>query len=87
MGLASWGLDCRHPVYPSIFTRVDYFSNWIHKTQRLTPSPDPTYAPQTQSPEQPLQAASSAGRGTALIPPQTWLLLLFALRDPWQALW
>ncbi|EFB24829.1 hypothetical protein PANDA_022335 [Ailuropoda melanoleuca] len=37
VGLASWGLDCRHPIYPSIFTRVDYFSNWIHKTQRLTP--------------------------------------------------
>ncbi|XP_045628349.1 putative serine protease 47 [Ursus americanus] len=84
VGLASWGLDCRHPLYPSVFTRVDYFTDWIHKTQRLTPTPDPTSAP--QSPEQPLQAASSAGRGTALIPPQTWLLLLFALRDPRQAL-
>ncbi|XP_045879219.1 putative serine protease 47 [Meles meles] len=86
VGLASWGLDCRHPVYPSVFTRVNYFTNWINKIRRLTPPPDPTSAPQIQVPHQPLQATGSSGSGTALVRPQTWLLQLFALRDSWQAL-
>lgn len=86
MGLASWGLDCWHPVYPSIFTRVSYFTDWINKIRRLTPPPDPTSAPQIRVPDQSLQATSSFDSGTALTPPHTWLLLLFALRDSRQAL-
>ncbi|CAK7302462.1 Putative serine protease 47 [Vulpes lagopus] len=86
VGLASWGFDCRHPIYPSVFTRVGYFSDWIHEIQMLTPPPDPTSAPQTPFPGQPLQTASSSGRPAALVPPQTWLLLLCAFRDPQQAL-
>ncbi|XP_039081548.1 putative serine protease 47 [Hyaena hyaena] len=87
VGLASWGLDCQHPIYPSVFTRVDYFTGWINKIQRLTPPPDPTSAPQTQFPDQPWQAAGSSKHDTALASPQTCLLLLFVLRDPQQALW
>ncbi|ELR45150.1 hypothetical protein M91_21684 [Bos mutus] len=41
MGLASWGFDCRHPIYPSIFTNV---TNWMDEIQRLTPLPEPTSA-------------------------------------------
>ncbi|ELR46193.1 hypothetical protein M91_21331, partial [Bos mutus] len=37
MGLASWGFDCRHPIYPSICTNVTYFTDWIEEIQRLTP--------------------------------------------------
>ncbi|XP_014386189.1 PREDICTED: putative serine protease 47, partial [Myotis brandtii] len=62
VGLASWGLDCRHPIYPSVFTNVTYFADWIREIQRLTPPPDPTAAlPQTQLPYGPLQAAGSPG--------------------------
>ncbi|XP_005616030.2 putative serine protease 47 isoform X1 [Canis lupus baileyi] len=82
VGLASWGFDCRHPIYPSVFTRVGYFSDWIHEIQMLTPPPDPTSAPQTPFPGQPLSTASSSGHPAALVPPQTWLLLLCAFRDP-----
>ena len=44
MGLASWGFDCRHPIYPSIFTNVTYFTDWINEIQRLTPHSEPTSA-------------------------------------------
>nr|XP_025747545.1 putative serine protease 47 [Callorhinus ursinus] len=82
VGLASWGLDCRHPIYPSVFTRVDYFTDWINKIRRLTPPPDPTSAPQTGFPDQTLQAVSSSGHGPALVPPQTWLLLAVCAQGP-----
>uniref|UniRef100_A0A8C8YM73 Peptidase S1 domain-containing protein n=1 Tax=Prolemur simus TaxID=1328070 RepID=A0A8C8YM73_PROSS len=81
VGLGSWGLDCRHPVYPGIFTRVTYFADWINKIKRLTPLPAPTSAPPlTGSQPQRLRAAGSPGPCTALVPPQTWLLLPFTLR-------
>ncbi|KAI4542296.1 hypothetical protein MG293_007675 [Ovis ammon polii] len=98
MGLASWGFDCRHPVYPSIFTNVTYFTDWIEEIQRLTPHPEPMSAltplpeptstpPQTQFPHQSLQAAASSVLGTAFGPPQTWPLLLFLLGSPRQTMW
>ncbi|XP_068829713.1 putative serine protease 47 [Capricornis sumatraensis] len=97
MGLASWGFDCRHPIYPSIFTNVAYFTNWIEEIQRLTPHPEPMSAltplpeptstpPQTQFPHQSLQAAASSVLGTAFGPPQTWPLLLFLLGSPRQTM-
>ena len=88
MGLASWGFDCRHPIYPSIFTNVTYFTNWIEEIQRLTPNPEPTSTPpQTQFPHQSLRAAASSVLGTAFVPPQTWPLLLFLLGSLRQATW
>ena len=98
MGLASWGFDCRHPIYPSIFTNVTYFTDWIEEIQRLTPNPEPTSAltplpeptstpPQTQFPHQSLRAAASSVLGTAFVPPQTWPLLLFLLGSLRQATW
>ncbi|KAB1258083.1 putative serine protease 47 [Camelus dromedarius] len=88
MGLASWGLDCQHPIYRSIFTNVSYFIDWMDEIQRLTPLPDAmSVPPQTQFPHQPLQAAGSPGPGTGFVPPQPWPLLLFLLQAPRQALW
>ncbi|XP_055283678.1 putative serine protease 47 [Moschus berezovskii] len=88
MGLASWGFDCRHPIYPSIFTNVTYFTDWIEEIQRLTPHPEPTSTPtQTQFPHQSLQPAASSVLGTAFVPPQTWPLLLFLLGSPRQGMW
>ncbi|XP_054514867.1 putative serine protease 47 [Pan troglodytes] len=86
VGLASCGLDCRHPAYPSIFTRVTYFINWINEIMRLTPLSDPALAPHTCSPPKPLRAAGLPGPCTALVLPQTWLLLPLTLRAPWQTL-
>ncbi|KAF6327910.1 serine protease 47 [Rhinolophus ferrumequinum] len=81
VGLASWGLDCRHPIHPSVFTSVIYFTDWIDKIQRLTPLPDPTAAlPHTQFPYHALQAVGSPRPGTAMNPPQTWIPLLLVLR-------
>ncbi|XP_032325013.1 putative serine protease 47 [Camelus ferus] len=88
VGLASWGLDCRHPIYPSVFTNVSYFIDWMDEIQRLTPLRDAMSAPpQTQFPHQPLQAAGLPGPGTGFVPPQPWPLLLFLLQAPRQALW
>uniref|UniRef100_A0A9W3FI12 Serine protease 47 n=1 Tax=Camelus bactrianus TaxID=9837 RepID=A0A9W3FI12_CAMBA len=71
VGLASLGLDCRHPIYPSVFTNVSYFIDWIDEIQRPTPLPDAMPAPpQPQFPPQPLQAAGSQGPGTGFVPPQ-----------------
>ncbi|XP_014972740.2 putative serine protease 47 [Macaca mulatta] len=86
VGLASWGLDCWHPAYPSIFTRVTYFTNWIDEVMRLTPLPDPALAPHTRSPPKPLRAAGLPGPCAALVLPHTWLLLPLTLRAPWQTL-
>ncbi|KAF6126604.1 serine protease 47 [Phyllostomus discolor] len=87
VGLASWGLDCRHPIYPSVFTSVTYFSDWINEIQRITPPPDPTAAlPQTPLPHQPLQATGSSRPGMAVVPTLTWLSLLSVLRAQGQAL-
>uniref|UniRef100_A0A8C9GGH9 Peptidase S1 domain-containing protein n=1 Tax=Piliocolobus tephrosceles TaxID=591936 RepID=A0A8C9GGH9_9PRIM len=86
VGLASWGLDCWHPAYPSIFTRVTYFTNWIDEVMRLTPLPDPALAPHTRSPPKPLRAAGLPGPCAALVLPQTWFLLPLTLRVPWQTL-
>ncbi|KAM5259871.1 putative serine protease 47 [Hipposideros larvatus] len=81
VGLASWGLDCRHPIYPSVFTSVIYFADWISKIQRRTPLLDPSTAlPQTQFPYRPLHAVGSPGPGRAPMPPHTWIPLLFVLR-------
>ncbi|KAM5259868.1 putative serine protease 47 [Hipposideros larvatus] len=81
VGLASWGLDCRRPIYPSVFTSVIYFADWISKIHRCTPLLDPSTAvPQTQFPYRPLQAVGSPGPGRAPMPPHTWIPLLFVLR-------
>ncbi|XP_008589394.1 PREDICTED: putative serine protease 47 [Galeopterus variegatus] len=88
VGLASWGLDCRHPAYPSVFTRVTYFTDWINGIRRLTPVPDPESAPlDTRSPPLPPRAAASPGPGTTLVPPQTWLLPPLILKALQPALW
>ncbi|MBZ3875482.1 Serine protease 38 [Sciurus carolinensis] len=39
--LVSLGLDCWHPVYPIVFSRVAYFIDWINEIWRLSPPPDP----------------------------------------------
>uniref|UniRef100_A0A9L0IY72 Zinc finger protein 169 n=1 Tax=Equus asinus TaxID=9793 RepID=A0A9L0IY72_EQUAS len=83
VGLASWGLDCRHPVYPSVFTSVAHFASWIADTQRRTPPPDRSLTPPpTPLPRQPLRAAGPPGPRAAPRPPRAWLPLLFALGAP-----
>ncbi|KAM6216131.1 putative serine protease 47 [Rhynchocyon petersi] len=88
VGLASWGLDCRPPIYPSVFTRVSYFANWIDGIKRDTPFPDPTSDPlQTQLPSQLLAAACSLRSYRDLRLPQTLILLLFILKALKQTWW
>ncbi|XP_070223048.1 putative serine protease 47 [Bos mutus] len=97
MGLASWGFDCRHPIYPSIFTNITYFTDWIEEIQRLTPNPEPTSAlTPLPSPRPFLHRPSfhtslcglpSSVLGTAFVHPQTWPLLLFLLGSLRQATW
>ncbi|XP_058429505.1 putative serine protease 47 isoform X2 [Marmota monax] len=76
VGLASWGLDCRHPIYPSIFTRVAYFIDWISKVRKQSSLPDP---PPTDFPSRPLRASGCPGPWNTLMCTQTWLLLPFIL--------
>lgn len=85
MGLASWGLDCRHPVHPSVFTSVVHFADWIGETQRLSPLPEPSSArPRTRAPHP--HAAGTLGPRPGLLPPQTWVPLLAVLVARGQAL-
>uniref|UniRef100_G3U5L3 Peptidase S1 domain-containing protein n=1 Tax=Loxodonta africana TaxID=9785 RepID=G3U5L3_LOXAF len=80
MGLSSWSLDCRQPIFPSVFTRVPYFSTWIQEIERSTPVPDPASAPPQGTPPS-LGHPNSVGTVhvpqtcTALVLSQTFLLL------------
>ncbi|XP_006156679.1 putative serine protease 47 [Tupaia chinensis] len=88
VGLASWGLSCRHPTYPSIYTRVAYFTDWIERVKRLTPLPKETSIPaQAHSSFQPKNAAGFPRPYMALMPPQIWLLPPLTLEVLSQALW
>ncbi|XP_023579326.1 putative serine protease 47 [Octodon degus] len=81
VGLASWSLDCRHPVYPSVFTRVTHFTDWISSVKRLTPVPDSlTGPPPTHFLPQPLRATGFRKSHSVLGPAQTCLLLPFMLQ-------
>ncbi|XP_076995717.1 putative serine protease 47 [Tamandua tetradactyla] len=87
VGLASWSLDCRPPVYPSVFTRVAYFATWIDGIKKATPLPDDISASQTQLPGQLHAATCSPRLCSSLVLSQTLLLLLRVLRAQWQTLW
>ncbi|XP_004695809.1 PREDICTED: putative serine protease 47 [Condylura cristata] len=80
VGLASWGLNCQPPIYPSVFTRVAYFTDWIEEIQRRTPLPDSSAASVSYEPR---QAASPSSPRTALRPPQLWLPPLLVSRALW----
>ncbi|XP_021484057.2 putative serine protease 47 [Meriones unguiculatus] len=81
VGLASWGLECRYPVYPSVFTRVPYFTDWISQVKRLTPLPEPE-SPHTELQPRPLRAAGSSQPCSGLLAAQIWSLLLFIPKAP-----
>ncbi|CAH7225770.1 serine protease 40 [Phodopus roborovskii] len=50
VGLASWSGACLEPVSsPNIFTKVSYFSDWIHNKKKETPDADPYLAPPEES--------------------------------------
>ncbi|XP_012878987.1 PREDICTED: putative serine protease 47 isoform X1 [Dipodomys ordii] len=89
VGLASWGLDCQHPVYPSVFTRVAYFLEWISEVKRQTPLLNPVSTPPHMdfSPSAPMKSAGSAQPYSTLMSAQTWLLLPFLFTIPQQASW
>ncbi|XP_006517556.1 protease, serine 47 isoform X2 [Mus musculus] len=83
VGLASWGLDCRHPIYPSVFTRVAYFTDWISQVKRLTPLPEPvSVSLHTELQPTPLKAAGSPQPCNILMAAQIWFLMLFILEAP-----
>ncbi|XP_063085319.1 putative serine protease 47 isoform X2 [Cavia porcellus] len=83
IGLASWGLTCRHPTNPSIFTKVTHFIDWISTVKRLTAVPSPLPAPPpTDFVPQLLRATGSSKSCSVLGPAQTCLLLSFMLPAP-----
>ncbi|XP_031214381.1 putative serine protease 47 isoform X2 [Mastomys coucha] len=83
VGLASWGLDCRHPIYPSVFTRVTYFADWITQVKRLTPFPEPgSVSLHTELQPRPLKAAGSLQPCNIFMATQIWFLLFFIPTAP-----
>ncbi|KAK7797386.1 hypothetical protein U0070_024050, partial [Myodes glareolus] len=78
VGLASWGMDCRHPIYPSVFTRVTYFTDWINQVKGLTPLPESgSVSPHTELQPMPLRAAGSPQTCSIFTVVQIWFLLVF----------
>ncbi|KAM4878047.1 putative serine protease 47 isoform 2-T2 [Thomomys bottae] len=88
VGLASWGLECQHPVHPSVFTRVAYFVEWISEVKRKTPLLNSTTTPPHIyfSPSVHMKSSGSAQSYSTLMSAQTWLLLPFIFTVPQQAL-
>ncbi|XP_048196540.1 putative serine protease 47 [Perognathus longimembris pacificus] len=87
VGLASWGLDCRHPVYPSVFTRVSYFTEWIYKVKRLMVFRHNLSIQPHMNFSAVMRPTDSAESRSTLVSAQTWLLLPFSFIVPQQALW
>ncbi|KAM5280087.1 serine protease 40-like [Ctenodactylus gundi] len=50
IGLSSWSSDCIHPIGPSVFTRITYFTNWINEKKQENPDPDLSLAPPEEEP-------------------------------------
>lgn len=39
VGVVSWGRGCTYPMFPAVYARVSYFSEWIHYHVEHTPLP------------------------------------------------
>ncbi|XP_069858055.1 putative serine protease 47 [Dipodomys merriami] len=87
VGLASWGLDCRHPIYPSVFTRVAYFMEWINKVKKLAVFRHHIHTRPRMNFSVAVMTTVSAQPHTTLVSAQTWLLLPCIFLVPQLALW
>ncbi|XP_037377709.1 serine protease 40 [Talpa occidentalis] len=87
-GLSSWSAECRWPIFPSVFTRLTEFTDWIRETQKGSPDPAPELAPPQEKP--PVLKDFIISRGpvhmpgsyTSLVCLQAFLLLLASLCTP-----
>ncbi|XP_029797585.1 serine protease 38 [Suricata suricatta] len=65
VGVVSWGRGCTYPVYPAVYARVSYFSEWIRHHIEHTPRP-----------LQPLPTLSCRLRATLSVPVTVLAVLL-----------
>ncbi|KAK7816127.1 hypothetical protein U0070_023610, partial [Myodes glareolus] len=76
--LSADSLDCWHPIYPSVFTRVTYFTDWISQVKGLTPlTESESVSPHTELKPRPLRTAVFPQTCSIFIVAQIWFLLVF----------
>uniref|UniRef100_A0A7N4PIM6 Peptidase S1 domain-containing protein n=2 Tax=Sarcophilus harrisii TaxID=9305 RepID=A0A7N4PIM6_SARHA len=86
VGIASWGMPCNIPVFPSVFSRVSYYLDWIGEIKKLGHKTSPTKAPGVNIIAEVSRISPPASCGSVwktFLPSLVSVLLLLLCQDLW----